>query len=137
MSLTCRCECINNLIISPFLFSEAMDILDEFNGEHGDGEGPKENYVPVQESINSKVSLLSYYCTSMIQTIRLVTVKIYISIFFLSFHFQKHSIIKSRGLQIFDWFFSKKEDIKVPFLNNRKVNEQIQICNLLRKYSRA
>lgn len=40
MSLTCRCECINNLIISPFIFSEAMDILDEFNGEHGDGEGP-------------------------------------------------------------------------------------------------
>lgn len=66
MSLTCHCECINNLIISPFLFSEAMDILDEFNGEHGDGEGSKENDVPVQESINSKVSLLSYYCTSMI-----------------------------------------------------------------------
>jgi len=43
-----------------------MDILDEFNGEHGDGEGSKENDVPVQESINSKVSLLSYYCTSMI-----------------------------------------------------------------------
>jgi hypothetical protein len=48
-----------------------MDILDEFNGEHGDGEGPKENYMPVQESINSKVrrDISIYPCLSVIPDI--------------------------------------------------------------------